>query len=142
MTDIEQFDLARNKFGGTRRGLQTEFGYFKRCHKDWQIELSKLAPAIEKEWRVRSWLKAGNRFCPPWKNFKTWIYNRCWEIEWPEYEAAQRRNATPATARISEPTPLRDLATPEQIRAIRDKMPAQFKTALEIIEARRKEIAK
>ncbi len=106
MTDLELFDLARNKFGGARRGLQTEFGYFCKCHKDWKAELSKLIPAIEKEWRVRSWLKASNRFCPPWKNFKTWIYNRCWEIEWPEYEAAQRRNFTPTVARQSEPTPL------------------------------------
>jgi hypothetical protein len=108
MTELDQFDLARKKFGGTRRGLQTEFGFFCKCHKDWKTELPKLAPAIEKEWQVRSWLKASNRFCAPWKNFKTWIYNRCWEQEWPEYEAAQRRNQIPVQARQSEPKLLID----------------------------------
>jgi hypothetical protein len=122
MTELDQFDLARKKFGGTRRGLETEFSYFCKCHKDWKAELPKLTPAIEKEWQVRSWLKANNRFCAPWKNFKTWIYNRCWEQEWPEYEAKQRQNQIPEQTRQSEPILLGQIATEAQKKLIRQEL--------------------
>jgi hypothetical protein len=126
-----QFDLARKKYGGSRRGLKTEFAYYCKCHKDWRAELPKLVAAIEKEWRVRAWLRASNRFCPPWKNFKTWIYNRCWEQEWPEYEKTQERaySAIMDAPRKSEPTRL--LATEEDKKKVLESMPdSAFKRAM------------
>ena len=78
---VNQFEQARKKYPGTKRGLNTEYKNFKKKHTDWKKVLPLLEPAIGRqiEWRMRS--KATNRFVPEWKNFKTWINNRCWEDE-------------------------------------------------------------
>ncbi len=81
------FDSARELFGGTKRGNPTEFENFQK-HTDWKEVLPLLLPAIEKqiEWRKN----AGGEFRPPWKNFQTWINNRCWEEE-PAVDQKERR---------------------------------------------------
>lgn len=67
------FDEARKLFKGTKRGLQTEYDYFIKTHTDWKDVLPLLVPAVKQQiiWRAED-----GRY---WKNFKTWIYNRCWE---------------------------------------------------------------
>ena len=67
------FDQARKLFKGTKRGLQTEYDNFTKKHKDWKDILPLLKPAVTQqiEWRAED-----GRY---WKNFKTWINNRCWE---------------------------------------------------------------
>jgi hypothetical protein len=76
----QQFEQARKIYPGTKRGCETEFANFEK-HKDWKKVLPLLKPAIEKqiEWRRES--KAANIWVPKWKNFQTWINNRCWEDE-------------------------------------------------------------
>lgn len=73
------FDQGRIIYPGTKRGLQTEFDNFIEHHKDWQMIVSLLQPAIEVLIATRRKATARNEFVPPWKNFKTWINNRCWE---------------------------------------------------------------
>lgn len=74
----EQFEVFRKLFGGTKRGLDTEFEYLQGKHKDWKEVIPKLYDAVQKEIKWRSTAKG---FVPEWKNLKTWIYNRCWEQE-------------------------------------------------------------
>ena len=80
-TEVDIFEKARKEFGGTVRGLNTEFGYFKKTHRDWRDCLTLLLPAIQSEKVHKENLRKSKAFCPAWKNFKTWIFNRCWEQE-------------------------------------------------------------
>jgi hypothetical protein len=75
------FENFRKKYAGTKRGLKTEFDFFKSKHKDWQNILPLLLPAIEKQTEWRAAAKAANVFVPEWKHLKTWLGNRCWEEE-------------------------------------------------------------
>ncbi len=88
------FDQARKIYPGSKRGNRTEFFYFKACHNDWKEILKFLKAAIETQiaWREAA---ATGEFRPPWKNFKTWIYNKCWEEEMP---APQNNNDVSFTA--------------------------------------------
>jgi len=67
------FDESRKLFKGTKRGLSTEYENFVKKHKDWKAVLPLLLPAVKNQiiWRAED-----KRY---WKNFKTWINNRCWE---------------------------------------------------------------
>lgn len=76
---MQQFNAARMIFGGVTRGLNTEFNNFRKKHKDWPKVIPLLIPAIELEIEVRKLAKDANEFYPAWKNFTTWINNRCWE---------------------------------------------------------------
>ena len=73
------FEVARKLYDGSKLGLETEFTYFRKCHKDWREVLPKLKPAIEAQIRWRE--NAGDKFRPGWKGFSSWIYNRYWELE-------------------------------------------------------------
>jgi len=78
---LKIFDEARKLFRGTKRGLQTEFANFRKKNKDWKVVLPLLKPAIENQIK---WRKRDGIF---WKHFKTWINNRCWEEEEPQFYA-------------------------------------------------------
>lgn len=75
------FDEARKIYQGKKRGLETELANFTKKHKDWKKALPLLKPAIKAQVADRQQKKATNEFVPPWKNFQTWINNRCWEEE-------------------------------------------------------------
>ncbi len=77
------FERARLMYPGSKRGLDTEFDYFKKKVKDWKGVLTLLAPAIK---RQMDWRESAdpNQFIPEWKDFKSWILNRYWEIETPK----------------------------------------------------------
>lgn len=77
---IEEFDIARKAWPGIKRGLETEFKCLKK-HKDWQKVIHLLAPAIDEQKNRRKQKTALGIFVPPWKNFQTWLHNRCWEEE-------------------------------------------------------------
>ncbi len=76
-----EFDKARKLYPGIKRGLETEFKYFKDKHKDWKKVFTMLPKAIENQINARSIKVQNNEFVPEWKNFKTWITQRCWEEE-------------------------------------------------------------
>ena len=122
MPDIDpklQFDIARRTYPGVKRGLDTEWSVFIK-NKDWKEVLPLLMPAIRKQISWREWLKNKNRFIPQWKNFQTWLNQRCWEFEMPEYDS------TIAIKRAQRPAIVKTQAGPT-------------KSVGEILEARKRE---
>ncbi len=85
----ELFEKFRLKYPGTKRGLETEFWYFKK-HKDWKSIIESLPEIIDRQIAYRSVRKNRGEFVPEWKNLKTWIYNRCWEEEIEEVKPKSR----------------------------------------------------
>jgi uncharacterized protein YdaU (DUF1376 family) len=81
------FEKARVLYPGTKRGLETEFENFKKKHKDWKQVVLILEEKIQAQIRVRDYRKGLNEFVPEWKNFSTWINQRCWEEEIQAVEA-------------------------------------------------------
>ena len=72
----EDFEKTRNLYPNTKRGLDTEFDYFRKTHKDWKEVLPTLETALKNQIEQR---KKMTGFVPEWKHFKSWIYNRSWE---------------------------------------------------------------
>lgn len=114
MTEHEAiFDIFRKAYPGTKRGLEVEYDYFVECcgktHKRrklaWREELLKLLPALEADIAERKTLK----FLPPWKNLKTWLYNRCWTRD-----LIPKAKPRPKPA----PAPFVPAATDEEVKAI------------------------
>lgn len=75
------FDEFRKAYPTQKRGLQTEFANFKKKHKDWKEVLPLLLPAIQAEIAWHEEKQRKKEFCPQYKNFQTWINQRCWEQE-------------------------------------------------------------
>lgn len=75
------FDEFRRAYPTQKRGLQTEFANFKKKHKDWKEVLPLLLPAIQAEIAWHEEKQRKKEFCPQYKNFQTWVNNRCWEQE-------------------------------------------------------------
>lgn len=80
-----EFDTFRKAYPGTKRGLKTEFGNFKKKHKDFREVTPKLMPALEalKEWRTKA--KEKGVFVPGYANLQTWINQRRWESEFEKF---------------------------------------------------------
>ncbi len=79
------FNSSVELFPGIVRGVENEFANFiYHCEHplrklpviDWKVALPLLLPAVEGQIARR---KKTQGFVPPWKNFQTWINNRCWE---------------------------------------------------------------
>lgn len=85
--DMTIFEEARKLFPGNKRGLETEYDYLRKKHTDWEVVIPLLKPAIEAQiaWRQN----ANGEFRPPWKDFKSWTYNRYWELVLTEPEQAK-----------------------------------------------------
>lgn len=78
----EIFEEFRKLFGGSKRGLDTEYKNFKDKHKDWQECLPLLLPTLKKEIAHRDRLAYKKEFVPNWANLQTWINKRRWEYEY------------------------------------------------------------
>lgn len=119
------FDKFRQAYPGTKRGNEVEFDYFKECcgktHKrrklNWREELARLSPALEAEIAERKTLK----FCPPPKNLKTWLYQRCFTRDIPVAKPCPE----PVTATIVVAKPASD----EEKRAIMATAPWRKRVA-------------
>jgi hypothetical protein len=77
----EIFDNARLIFPGKKNGLDTEFNNFIKKTKDFNEVIHILEEKIKAQISIREAQKRKGEFVPPWKHFKTWINNRCWEEE-------------------------------------------------------------
>jgi len=93
------FEVARKLYPHHKRGLDTEFANFCK-HKDWKQALPLLKPNIERQIQWRREVSSHNYanpkfrlFVPMWKDFKSWIYNRYWELEI-ELPSEERRRKT------------------------------------------------
>lgn len=74
------FEEARKLYPSTaKRGHETEWGNFKKKHRDWKDAVADLVPAIQIQIRERELKQSRKEFVPPWKNFQTWINQRYWE---------------------------------------------------------------
>lgn len=81
----EKFDDARKQWPGSKRGLETEWGNFTKKIHDWKEIIPLLFPAVEKAIRFRKECeRVKANFIPAYKNFQTWINQRCWEEEFPK----------------------------------------------------------
>jgi hypothetical protein len=76
--DKEVFEKFRKLYPGTKRGLETEYEYFKKQHKDWREILPQLEPLLLSQIEAKD---QSTGFVPEWKNLKTYINNRAWEEE-------------------------------------------------------------
>jgi hypothetical protein len=79
---LEQFDLFRKKYPGTKRGLQVEFDNFKKRQKFYKSILPILLPNLERQIAQRQQLRDAGRFVPEWPHLKTYINNAGWETEY------------------------------------------------------------
>jgi len=73
------FEEARTLYPGDKRGLDTEFDNLRRKHKDWREIVPALEPALDLQMARRAKMKTAGEFVPGWKNFKTYVNQRCWE---------------------------------------------------------------
>lgn len=74
------FEKFKKKYGGTKKGSETEFINFQR-HKDWKLVLPTLETAVDNQILERKQKTERKEFVPEWKNLQTWINQRCWEQE-------------------------------------------------------------
>lgn len=81
----ERFEKFREKYPGTKRGLDTEYDYLKQVCKTNKLSIAEIIPLLEntiiKQIEVKNSLIKNGQFCADWKNLKTWLYNKCWEEE-------------------------------------------------------------
>jgi len=86
---FDVFRLEYKKEGGKARGLDTEYGNFKKKHKDYK-EVSKIiGKCFENEMNDRNALKRRKAtdpktFIPELKNLSTYINQRSWEMYYNE----------------------------------------------------------
>jgi len=76
-----RFEAARYIYPGTKRGPVIEWEYFmslKRFNGNRSVIIPLLVPAIKKQIAHR---KNATDFVPPWKHFKSWVYNSYWTLE-------------------------------------------------------------
>ena len=79
-----KFEEARKNYPGTKRGADTEWNDFARkWGKEKSEIIPKLIPAIESQRKQKDLMDKNKVFVPQWKNFKTWVSQRCWEDEPP-----------------------------------------------------------
>lgn len=86
------FEKARKIYPGKKRGHKTELENFIKKHKDWKqasevMESSVTEQIADKEKRADAGL-----FVAEWKNFGTWINQRCWEEEPGEIKCPSNNN--------------------------------------------------
>ena len=81
---LEQFEIFRKLYPGSKKGLDTEFENLKKKHKDYIEIVPQLPEIIKRQMRIKKAKKDRGEFVPEWKNLQTWINGRCWEEEYPE----------------------------------------------------------
>jgi len=85
LSERDLFDQARKAYPGVKRGLDTELKDFKKKHQgksqSYAEILPLLLPAIKSQIQSRAAQEQAGQWIPPWKHFKTWLSQRCWEIE-------------------------------------------------------------
>lgn len=87
---LEKFKLFHSKYQGTKRGASTEFQNLKKKYpKEYKSILDILLPALTKQIKDRSILRATEKFVPQWCNLSTYINQRRWEEQLISNEQAQ-----------------------------------------------------
>lgn len=76
---LQKFEIFRQKYQGTKRGLYTEFENLQKKHKNWKEIIELLTPNLERQIEER---KKINGFVPEWKHLQTYINQNGWELEY------------------------------------------------------------
>ncbi|MFQ6035650.1 MAG: hypothetical protein ACE5NM_07355, partial [Sedimentisphaerales bacterium] len=76
---FELFEQAIRLYPGDKRSAKTEFEELKAQQPNWQDIVPALESAIELQVLNRQKLARAGEFVPPWKHFKRYIRDRCWE---------------------------------------------------------------
>lgn len=76
-----QFEVFRQSYPGTKRGLNPEFENFIKKNKNWREIVSLLSDALSYQKSAREIKRQAGGFIPEWKNLQTWINQKCWEEE-------------------------------------------------------------
>jgi len=127
----EEFNVARGLYPGTIRGNDTEFEHFlevcRKKKRKWKDEQLKIIPAIQYQIDARKRIEEYNDqvpkekkiFIAPWKNFKTWLNQLCWEEKIQEPPPLPKQAGPKAPDRYTPPeiNP-EDCADPEDIAAL------------------------
>lgn len=75
-----EFDKFRRMYKGEgKRGIDKEWDYFKKKHKNYTEIVPKLVELYEKHLEYRKQKEQRREFVPPHKNFSTYVNNACWE---------------------------------------------------------------
>ena len=99
----QMFEQARKLYLGSKAGLQTELDNFvKKYPNEWEDVLPLLVQAITREKIDKEQKLKNNGFNQQWKNFSTWINNRCWEIEYPNVSQKEIESSTNQTENKKE----------------------------------------
>ncbi len=78
----EEFKELRKLHPGKKQhGLEDDFSNYKKKNKDWKELLPKLKEAIEAQIENRERHNTAGVWIEPWKHFRTWINQRCWNAE-------------------------------------------------------------
>lgn len=75
------FEIFRDNYPGTKRGLDVEFTNLVKKHKDWKEIIPALYDKLNYQMACRAEKELAGGFVPEWKNLSTWINQRCWEEE-------------------------------------------------------------
>jgi len=78
---VSIFEIFRQNYPGTRRGMLVELENLKKKHKDWKEIIPILSDALTYQNSCREIKRKAGGFVPEWKNLQTWINQRCWEEE-------------------------------------------------------------
>jgi len=76
-----QFEIFRQSYPGTKRGLNPEFENFVKKNKNWREITPALSDALDYQKSAREIKRSAGGFVPEWKNLQTWINQKCWEEE-------------------------------------------------------------
>ena len=75
-----EFDKFRRMYKGEgKRGIDKEWDYFTKKHKNYAEIVPKLVELYEKYLAYRKQKEQRKEFVPPHKNFSTYVNNACWE---------------------------------------------------------------
>lgn len=75
------FNNFRKMYPGEKRGNMTEIQDFAKKHKDWKFILPTLSKFLENQIVIREKKRLKGEWLPQWKNIKTYLYQRCWEVD-------------------------------------------------------------
>jgi len=91
--DIKQvkadFESARKIYPGTKQGFQNEWDRFYLKNKNNLNIVQTFKKAIKDREFYHKQLAASNCFIPNWKNFSTWLNQKCWDEEFPEIKTKE-----------------------------------------------------
>lgn len=76
-----QFEIFRQNYPGTKRGLEIEFDNFKKRNATWKELVFTLSDSLQYQINAKEERARNGGFVPEWKNLSTWINAKCWSEE-------------------------------------------------------------